>query len=221
MRTQLRGLGLAVLLGAGGAAAAEEWETVETKPITIKVRERSDGNGKDVWAEGELKADARDVQAALLDQDSYRLWMPYVKESRVVSTGADGSRVTYTRLELPVVASRDYVCQVTNEALLAADGTGRFHQRWGVVVDEAVPKRRGVVRLPRNEGSWVVTPKAEGTSHAVYKFSVDPGGSLPGFLASFGQKGGVLDSWKAVEKRAAHLKAEREKAKASATAADK
>jgi hypothetical protein len=211
MRTQVRSLGLAALLVAGGAGAAEEWDTVETKPITIKVRERPDGNGKDVWAEGTLKAEARDVQAALLDQDSYRLWMPYVKESRVVSTGADGSRVTYTRLDLPVVASRDYVCQVTNESLLAADGTGRFHQRWGVVEDKEVPKRRGVVRLPRNEGSWVVTPKGEGQSHAVYKFSVDPGGSLPGFLASFGQKGGVLDTWKAVEKRAALLKAEREK----------
>jgi hypothetical protein len=78
-----------------------------------------------------------------------------------------------------------------------------------------------VVRLPRNEGSWEVKPKGEGASYAVYKFSVDPGGSLPGFLANMGQKGGVLDSWKAVEKRAAHLKAEREKAKASATAADK
>jgi hypothetical protein len=108
-----------------------------------------------------------------------------------------------------VVSSRDYVCQVENDALLAEDGTGRFSQRWWAVPDK-LPKRKGVVRLPRNEGSWEVTPKGEGQSHAVYKFSVDPGGSLPGFLANMGQKGGVLDTWKAVEKRAAQLKAERE-----------
>lgn len=215
---------VAVLLVAGLAGAQEgaapEWTTVETKPITIKVRERADGKGKDVWAEGTLKADARDVQAALLDQASYREWMPYVKESREVSRAADGSRVTYTQLDLPIVSSRDYVCQVVNDGLLAADGSGVFIQRWWAVPD-ALPKRSGVVRLPRNEGTWEVKAKGEGASYAVYKFSVDPGGSLPGFLANMGQTGGVLDTWKAVEKRSALLKAEREKAKDSAPAADK
>lgn len=222
--TRVTSVALALLLAAGAAEAEEgtgpEWKTVETDPITIKVRERTDGKGKDVWAEGTLKADVRDVQAALLDQASYREWMPYVKESREVSRAADGSRVSYTRLELPVVSSRDYVCQVVNDGLVAADGTGVFIQRWWAVPD-ALPVREGVVRLPRNEGTWEVKAKGEGASYAVYKFSVDPGGSLPGFLANMGQKGGVLDTWKAVEKRAALLKAEREKAKASATAADK
>lgn len=208
---------LAVLLVAGVAGAAERepaWETVETKPITIKVRKRPDGKGREVWAEGLMKADARDVQAALLDQPSYRLWMPYVKESREVSRTPEGVRVTYTRLKLPVVSSRDYVCEVVDESLLAADGSGRFGQRWKAVPD-ALPERRGVVRLPRNEGSWEVTAKGEGQSYAVYKFSVDPGGSLPGFLANMGQTDGVLDTWEAVEKRAAFLKAEREKARAA------
>lgn len=212
---------LAVLLVAGGAradeAAAPEWKTVETKPITIKVRERADGKGNDVWAEGTLKADARDVQEAMVDQPSFKEWMPYVKESRLVTRAADGSRMTYTRLDLPIVSSRDYVCQVVDDELLAADGSGHFRQHWWAVPD-ALPKREGVVRLPRNEGSWDVTSKGEGTSYAVYKFSVDPGGSLPGFLKNMGQKGGVLDTWKAVEKRAALLKAEREKATGSATA---
>lgn len=218
MRQWVRSVALAVLVVAGAAAAdeAEGWKTVETKPITIRVHERADGKGKDVWAEGVLHADARDAQAALLDQDSYRHWMPYVKESRVVSRAADGSRVTYTMLDLPVVSSRDYTCQVVNDTLLAADGSGQFSQRWWAVPD-ALPVRKGVVRLPRNEGSWVVKAQGEGASYAVYKFSVDPGGSLPGFLANMGQKGGVLDTWKAVEKRAALLKEEREKAAATAS----
>ncbi len=205
-----RGAALLLALGAGGASAAD-WDTIEDDPIVIKVRPRADGKGKDVWAEGPLAADARDVQAALMDENAYRLWMPYVKEARMVTRGADGSRVTYTRLDLPVVASRDYVCQVVNDSFVAADGTGEFTQRWWALPD-ALPKRQGVVRLTHNEGSWRVTPRGEGKSHAVYKFSVDPGGSVPGFLANFGQKGGVLDTWKAVEKRARLLAEERKKA---------
>lgn len=224
MRQWVRSVALAVLVAAGAAAAdeadeADGWKTVATKPITIRVHARTDGKGKDVWAEGVLHGDARDVQAALLDQDSYRHWMPYVKESRVVSRAADGSRVTYTMLDLPVVSSRDYVCQVVNDSLLAADGSGQFTQRWWAVPD-ALPVRKGVVRLPRNEGSWLVKAQGEGTSYAVYKFSVDPGGSLPGFLANMGQKDAVLDTWKAVEKRAALLQEEREKARSTATASD-
>jgi hypothetical protein len=219
MRQWVRSGALAALVAVGAAAAdeADGWKTIETKPITIRVHERADGKGKDVWAEGVLHADARDAQAALLDQPSYREWMPYVKESRLVSREADGSRVTYTMLDLPVVSSRDYACKVVNDSLLAPEGSGQFSQRWWAVPD-ALPVRKGVVRLPRNEGSWVVKPQGEGTSWAVYKFSVDPGGSLPGFVANMGQKGGVLDTWKAVEKRAALLKAEREKT--TATAAD-
>ncbi|XXF77760.1 SRPBCC family protein [Myxococcaceae bacterium GXIMD 01537] len=220
--TWTRNAALAVLLAAGMAGAEDApaekpWKTIETEPITIKVQERADGKGKNVWAEGTLKADARDAQAALLDQESYRRWMPYVKESRVVSTAPDGSRVTYTMLDLPIVSSRDYTCNVVNDSLVAADGTGAFTQRWWAVPD-ALPQRRGVVRLPRNEGSWRIEAQGEGTSHAVYKFSVDPGGSLPGFLANTGQRGGVLDTWKAVEKRAAQARAEREKASGAPTA---
>ncbi|MFP2906539.1 START domain-containing protein [Pyxidicoccus sp. 3LFB2] len=181
------------------------------KPYLVKVRPRPGTQAKDVWAEGELAANASDVQAVLMDVDSYRQWMPYVKESRVIKELPDGSRLTYTKLGLPVVASRDYVCQVVQESKLAEDGTGVYAQRWWAQPD-AIPERRDTVRLRLNEGSWRVEPRGEGKAHAVYKFTVDPAGSIPGFLASMGQKDGVVDTFRAVEKRARqHAEAQRKK----------
>ncbi|RKG63827.1 hypothetical protein D7W79_39815 [Corallococcus exercitus] len=197
----------AVVVLAAGVAGAQEWETVATTPFLIKVRPRPGTKAKDIWAEGELKASAAQLQTALEDQESYRLFMPYVKESRVVRPTEDGGRLTYTRLDLPVVSSRDYICHVVTESKVAPDGTGVYQQRWKAEPD-AFPARRDVVRLRLNEGSWKIEPKGGGTSWVVYKFTVDPGGSVPGFLASVGQKDAVVDTLRAVEKRAKTLTAE-------------
>ncbi|MCP3140092.1 START domain-containing protein [Pyxidicoccus xibeiensis] len=191
----------ALLLSAGTAHAEEAWETVAEKPYMVKVRPRPGTQAKDVWAEGELAASAVDVQAVLTDVDSYRQWMPYVKESRVIKDLPDGARLTYTKLDLPVVSSRDYVCRVVQESKLVEDGSGVFAQRWSAEPD-AIPQRRDTVRLRLNEGSWRVEPRGEGKSYAVYRFTVDPAGSIPGFLANMGQKDGVVDTFRAVEKRA-------------------
>jgi hypothetical protein len=206
---------LALVLAAGVARAADGWKTVEDEDALIKVRARSDISGKEIWAEKDVEANANDVQTALMDAASFRLWMPYVKESRVVSTNEDGSRVAYAKLDFPMVDDRDYVIAVVDESRLTEDGQGEYVQRWKVV-DAGVPERKGVVRLKHNEGSWQVTSKGENKTHIVYKFSVNPGGSIPDWLASFGQKDGVMDTLAAVEKRARKLGEERKKAKPAA-----
>ncbi|RKG77262.1 SRPBCC family protein [Corallococcus terminator] len=195
---------LAVLLVSGVAGAEEAWDTVATEPFVVKVRPRPGTKAKDIWAEGELKASAAQVQATLEDMESYRLFMPYVKESRVVKPTDDGGRLTYTRLDLPVVSSRDYICHVVTESKVAPDGTGVYEQHWKAEPD-AFPARRDVVRLRLNEGSWKVESRGEGKSWVVYKFTVDPAGSIPGFLANVGQKDAVVDTLRAVEKRAKSL----------------
>jgi hypothetical protein len=201
------------VLVAGVAGAAEGWKTVEDDDgIVIKVRPRSGGEGREVWAERDVEANAYDVQAALMDADAFRLWMPYVKESRKVSTQEDGSRVAYVKLNLPVIAARDYVVRIVDEKKVSEDGTGEYLQRWKPM-EGVVPERKGVVRIKHNEGSWQVTPKGEGKARIVYKFSVDPGGSVPGWIANFGQKDGVEEALEAVEERAQKLGEERKKAR--------
>lgn len=204
--------GLAVLvvaLVAGGASADDGWDQVSEGGVTIRVRKRTDiPGGREVWAEGVLEVGIQDIQSVLRDHESFRQWMPYVTESRVLSTGPEGTRVTYTRLNLPVISNRDYVVRVVDEQLVEADGTGQFRQTW-TSENGALPEQKGVVRLRHNQGSWVFTPRGEGKAHFVYRFTVEPGGSIPGFLAGFGQKDAVLDTVRAVEKRARKTATER------------
>jgi hypothetical protein len=205
----LPGLAVLVVAAAAGVASAEEWKKITDGAVVIKVRDRPDipGGVQEVWAEGELAADIRDIQSALRDHESFRHWMPYVTESKLVASEPN-QRVTYTQLDFPIISNRDYVLRVVDEQLLAEDGSGEFRQRWSAE-GKALPERKGVVRLHHNQGSWLFTPSGEGRSRFVYRFSVEPGGSIPGFLAGVGQKDAVMDTVRAVEKRAQKLGTER------------
>jgi hypothetical protein len=203
------GVGVVALVLVAGTAGASDWQTVAEKPVVIRVRERTDMPGvREVWAEGELAANAWAVQAALTDHESFHTWMPYVKESRLVSSSTPGERVTYTRVEPPVVSSRDFVLYVHDERTLDEGGGGEFIQSWRADAG-LLPKRHGVVRLKHNEGRWRVTPQGEGRARFVYRFTVEPGGSIPGFLASLGQKEAVQGTVKALERRAQQLAEQR------------
>lgn len=200
---------LAVVLVATPAFAQKEWETVQTGAITIKVREKPGTEIKEVWAEGQFDADVQDIQTTLMTPDRFNKFMPYVKESREFGEPAeDGSVFVYTRLNLPWVKARDYVTRVWLDEGVKEDGSGNFRNRWSAVPDK-IPSRSNIIRLRFNEGSWLVTPKGAGKSHAVYKFSVDPGGWIPGFAADMGNTAGVTDTFKAVEKEAQRVGRER------------
>lgn len=203
------------LLVSMPALAGDDWETVATGSITVKARNKQGTAIREIWAEGEINAPAQDIQATILDSESYPKFMPYVKECRVIGKPeADGTKFVYTKIDPPVVAARDYVVKVTTPQHVAADGSGAFENRWVSVWDK-IPSRSNIVRLKVNEGSWLVTPKDANKSHVVYKFTVDPGGMIPSFAANMGNKSGVTDTFKAVEKEALRRKAERVKQQAS------
>ncbi len=180
----------------------EGWELLGTEPVTIRSRTRPGSSIRDLWAEGELDVPAQDIQAALMDNERYPSFMPYCKESRFVGqTEPDGGRNVYTRLELPFVAPRDYVVKMNVLQLLSPDGRGAFRNQWTAVPDY-LPERSGTVRLRTNDGSWTVLARGPAKSYVVYRFTVDPGGMVPGFAANMANRTGVRDTLRAVQKEA-------------------
>jgi hypothetical protein len=183
-------------------AGASDWEVVSKGAVSVRARplpERPEL--REVWLEAELAAEARAVQAVLRDHGSFWRWMPMVKESRVVEEGPGPERVTYTRMVIPLVASRDFVCRAVDEQLLAEDGTGEYRQRWQVAKG-VLPERKGVVRLHHNQGRWRLVPRGPERTLVEYHFSVEPGGSVPLFLANLGQRESLAELMRALEKRA-------------------
>lgn len=191
------------------AAEKDTWQTVATGAITIKARAVRGSQIREILAEGDLDASPLDLQKAVLDVERFPKFMPYVRETRFVEkpTG-DGTRVVYTALGLPIVTGRDFVIVDRLVKSLNADGSGEFITEWHVANDR-IPARSGFVRVNTNTGSWKVAAKEGGKSHVVYQFAVDPGGGIPAFLADIGNRNGVGDVFRALEKEAQRLRAER------------
>jgi hypothetical protein len=205
----IRGALLAVsLLPLGAwAADADGWETVSTGAVKVRSRARPGTAVREIRAEADVKAPALAVQQAILSCERYAAFMPFVKEVRYLEgTSADATFVTYTRLAPPLVAGRDFVVECRTTSVLAADGSGEFSNEWRATPDR-LPHRPDTVRLRLNVGSWHVTSRADGGSHLVYQFTVDPGGLIPPFIADLANRSALPDTLHAVEKEAQRLAA--------------
>jgi hypothetical protein len=210
-KTWLAGLLWAML--APATVEADEgpaWTVISTGRWLIKTRPVPNTPARDFWAEGEFAAPVQDIQSTLMEHEHFPRFMPLLKESRTIGQPLDdGSMNVYTRIEPPVVSSRDYVVRVHLVESVREDGSGNFRNQWKSV-NELLPERANVVRLKINEGSWYVTPVGDGSrSWAVYKFRTEPGGWIPPFLADLANKTGVTDTLTAVEKEAKRRHKER------------
>jgi len=204
---------VSALVAAGAAWAADTdggWQLVVEGPITVRNRAVAGTAIREIWAEGELDAPPLDVQTTLMEVSRLKSFMPYMKDARTLGDPLpDGGVYVYTLIDLPVVGKRDYVVVLELKESLASDGTGTFRNEWHAFPDH-LPRRNGIIRLERDDGSWVVTPTADGKkSWAVYRFTVDPGGWVPAFAANLGNERGVKETFDAVAKEARRRAAER------------
>lgn len=197
-RTGRAWVGMMLLLPLG-AAANDGWDTLVSGPITVKTREISD-SVKEIWAEMEMDAEVQDIQSAILDAGAYPRFMPYFKESRVVGNEG-GHALVYSRMAMPFVQERDYVVKVQVLKQVKEDGSGEFANRWEAV-EGHVPARDNTVRLRLNKGEWKAAPTGDGKSRVSYRVTVHPGTWVPSFAIDMGNKKGIPEMMKAVEKEA-------------------
>ena len=131
----------------------------------------------------------------------------------VGGTDPDGARYTYAKLDVPVLSPRDFIHKAYLDRDAATDPAGVFANHW-FAVPTRLPQREGVVRLKISEGSWQVTPSADGkSSHVVYRLCVDPGGAIPAFAANRANADGLTDTFKNIEREALRRAADRSAAR--------
>jgi hypothetical protein len=200
---------MSALLLSLAAHGEEPWETVRNEPICVKTRKRPASDIKEVWAEGTIAAQPVDIQSTLTDLSRYPKFMPYIAEARYIgATDADGAQYVYSRLDLPILSSRDFVHKTYVDRDARTDPQGTFANHWFAVPDK-LPHRHDVIRLQVSEGSWLVSPLPDGKSHVVYHVTVDPGGAIPSFAINKSNADGVEQTFKNVEHESQRRAAER------------
>jgi hypothetical protein len=210
-------IALAVLL----AAEENPWETQKTEPILIKTRARTGSDVKEVWAEGTIAAAPADIQDALTDVKRMTEFMPYMTESRFVGgRDEDGAQYTYAKMDPPLLSARDFIHKVYLDRDAHTDPQGVFANHWAAA-PQKLPERDSVVRLKISEGSWFVTPSADGnSSHVVYRLCVDPAGAVPAWAANRANASGLTDTFQNIEREAQRRAAARQASRASSHRAE-
>ena len=141
---------------------------------------RRQGHAIDLAAEGDIDAPPDVVLKVLTDYGSHPKWVHGLSVSRVLDKH-DGSLDVYQRLHLPMLDDRDFAMHV--EWNRAGGGEREIH--FATTNDKCpAPPDKGVVRVPLHEGSWHLVPVDGGRrTHAVYRFRMELGGSLPMWMA--------------------------------------
>jgi uncharacterized protein YndB with AHSA1/START domain len=140
---------------------------------------RRGGHAIDLAAEGEIDAPPEVVLKVLTDYGSHPKWVHGLAVSRVLDK-RDGELDVYQRLHLPMLDDRDYAMHVTWK------GSGNEREiHFATTNDKCpAPPDKGVVRVPLHEGSWHLEAVDGGRhTHAVYRFRMELGGSLPMWMA--------------------------------------
>lgn len=181
---------------------AGDWSIVSSRPVLVRTRAHPGSRVHELWASAVFSVPAEFVQDALLDGERFPEFMPYVQEVRVLKIPtSDGSWFAYQRVAPPLVAARDVVLHVWVDASLDDEGSIHFRNRWEAAPG-LVPTAPGAVRTPISSGSWEVKRLPSGQCRATYRFVVDPGGNIPSWLADLGNRTGIPELFKALEKEA-------------------
>lgn len=171
---------LSILLAALLPGAPAGYELVVSS-AGVTVYRHPGVHGVELFAQGDIAAPPLRVQTVLLDYAHHDRFAKNVAESRIVRRDADALWV-YQRLNLPVIADRDFTLKVT----------------WGQAGDalwthfvcdneQGPPAQKGVVRVVVHEGRWLLTPSADGqATHATYQVRLDLAGTLPDWMARSG-----------------------------------
>jgi hypothetical protein len=128
-----------------------------------------------------LETTSSNLVGHLLDIENYSTWQYRMIESQVLNRVSESEIIYRGEVQAPwPVSNRDVVLRLK----INQDTVTRVMNFTIVTVPGIFPEKSGVVRVPRSEGKWVVTPIGNNKLKVEYSFVVDPGGSLPGWLVN-------------------------------------
>lgn len=170
-----------------------------SRGVAVYARVRAGTSLKEFRAVGEIDAPAVLVHEVLDDIESYTRFMPYTIECRLVKRDGD-DLITYQRLAPKIAADRDYTLRISSKSWPVKGGLA-FLDEWTPANHLGPPEKKGVVRVQRCEGSWLIEPLNAKKSRATYSVFSDTGGAIPSWLANYASETGIGKLFAAVRKQ--------------------
>lgn len=177
---------LGIILALGGSAvqadSENDWRLVKDKS-GIRVYQRSvpDSKMSAFRATMRVKGSFSSWVAMLDDVPAIADWMSNVKSARTIEKVSDTERFVYTVNDTPPPAEdRDLVARV----IWSQDEKTGIATMSMTASPERMPLVPGLVRIPRMDGYWRLTPVGAGELEVEYYLHATPGGEVPAWIAN-------------------------------------
>jgi hypothetical protein len=160
--------------------AEDNWNKEFTKEgITVFTRPVEGSNLKEFKGEGLINAPVEVCMNVMADVEGATKWRPDCIVSKLVKAEGNTS-IAYSETKAPwPVSNRDVI--VKSETATSPDKI--VISFTGVDDPGLVPLKSGVVRITEITGMWIFVRKGNDTL-ATYQAKINPGGSIPAWLAN-------------------------------------
>lgn len=174
----------ALLLVCTPASAWEEIHRVDG--IRVLSQDRAGSKYEELKAEATLRGvPAEKAFAVVSDPDLYLKLIPNLSEAKVLKKTAAGCIRMYQRFNAPFpLSDRDYIVDLCDKSL-TKNGKKIHRLVWTAADDASIPPKKGVVRVSKTEGHWILVATEDGKStQAEYYVYADLGGKVPSSLVN-------------------------------------
>ena len=159
----------------------------------------------DIEGQLDLPGTVGQLTTILFDVEKYSQWAYCTKSAMPIRRIGANELIYYSEISVPwPLSNRDLCADVvlshdsaTHSTLLVCRG-----------MKDAVPEKKGLVRIPRSMAVWNITQKSDKVIHVRYVLQIDPGGCLPAWIANLFATKGPMESFGNLKKRMAALNGE-------------
>lgn len=186
-------LSIIFLSGYCSLRAQTEWELVKDKNgIRVFTAKESNSKFKSVKVEARLTGTLQKLVNVLLDVNNTKNWVFSTKESYTLRQISTYEILYYNETSLPwPVSNRDVPIQMK----LTADYKNNTLKVVSSGVPQAIPIKKGIVRVPKLTNSWDVKYDGKNNLAIMYLLSMDPGGSIPSAITNMFMTKGPFETF--------------------------
>lgn len=162
--------------------AQKNWELAKEKDgIKVFTKKDETSKFKSIKVEATLTGTLEKLLKVLMDAGSNKDWVYNTHESYVIKRVGKYETVSYTETNVPWPGSnRDIPLHMQ----LIPDFKQNTLKVIAKGVPDAIPRKKGIVRIPFFNSWWDVKFDGKNKLNIVYFLEMDPGGSVPAWLVN-------------------------------------
>lgn len=176
-----------------------DWKLRSDKEgIAIYTRTPSDSKFKAIRVICDLDATLSQMVALLLDVNTGAEWVYSTKSSVLLKQVSPSELLYYSEVSIPWPASnRDFIARLK----AVQDTHTRVVTIYGPTEPDYLPVKKDIVRVPKSEGKWVISPLGKDRIRVDYTLRADPGGDLPAWLVNMFVTKGPMESFRKLKQQ--------------------